>query len=66
MKLVIDASVAVKWLVVEDRHALARDVLRDGFVLMAPDLLLIEVANALRNKVALKLAEWAQAAGEGL
>ncbi len=51
MKLVIDASVAVKWLVIEDRHELARDVLREGFVLLCPDLLLTEVANALRNKV---------------
>lgn len=51
MRLVIDASVAVKWLVVEDRSDLARDVLREGFVLLAPDLLLTEVANALRNKV---------------
>lgn len=61
MKLVIDASVAVKWLIAEDRHQLARDVLGDGFVLMAPDLLLIEVANALRNKVRAKLIEEAQA-----
>jgi len=51
VKLVIDASVAVKWLVIEERHELARDVLRDGFFLSAPDLLLTEVANALRNKV---------------
>ncbi len=50
MKLVIDASVAVKWLVIEDRHELARDVLRAGFVLLCPDLLFTEVANALRNK----------------
>ncbi len=51
MKVVIDASVAVKWLVDEDRDRLARGVLRDGFVLLAPDLLLTEAANALRNKV---------------
>ena len=61
MRLTIDASVAVKWLVVEDRHELARDVLRDEFVLTAPDLLLIEVANALRTKVRAKILDTAQA-----
>jgi hypothetical protein len=61
VKVVIDASVAVKWLVIEDRHLVARDVLRDGFALIAPDLLLIEVANALRKKVRAALADLAQA-----
>ena len=61
MILVIDASVAVKWFIMEDRHELARDVLREGFVLLAPDLLLIEVANALRNKARARLIEEAQA-----
>ena len=51
MMVVIDASVAVKWLVIEERHEFAREVLRDGFVLFAPDLLLTEVANAPRDKV---------------
>ena len=60
MKLVIDASVAVKWLVIEERHELARDVLRDGFVSSAPDLSLTEVANALRNKVRIGLIGEAQ------
>jgi predicted nucleic acid-binding protein len=55
VKLVVDASVAVKWLVAEDRHDVARDVLRDGFVLLGPDLLLTEVSNALRNKVRARL-----------
>lgn len=61
MRLVIDASVAVKWLLVEDRHELARDVLEDGFELIAPDLLLVEVANALRNKFRAGLVAKAQA-----
>jgi len=55
VKLVVDASVAVKWLVEEERHDVARDVLREGFVLLGPDLLLIEVSNALRNKVRARL-----------
>lgn len=51
MILVIDASVAVKWFVEEERCDLARDVFREGSELTAPDLLLVEVANAMRNKV---------------
>ena len=61
MKLIIDASVAVKWLVAEPRDHIARDVLRDGFVLLAPDLLLTEVANALRKKVLANLLGATQA-----
>jgi predicted nucleic acid-binding protein len=61
VKLVIDASVAVKWFVGEARHELARDVLRDGILLAAPDLLLVEVANALRNKVRTKIIQEPQA-----
>jgi predicted nucleic acid-binding protein len=61
MKLLVDASVAVKWLVAEDRDFIALDILRDGFVLLAPDLLLTEVANALRNKVRSNLLGASQA-----
>jgi predicted nucleic acid-binding protein len=57
MKLTIDASVAVKWFIDEPRHELARDVLVQGFELTAPDLILVEVANALRNKVRNGLAD---------
>ncbi|HLH50102.1 MAG TPA: type II toxin-antitoxin system VapC family toxin [Roseiarcus sp.] len=61
MNLIIDASVAVKWFVEEERRDLARDVLRDGFDLYAPDLALVEVANALRNKVRLGRTSYQQA-----
>lgn len=61
MNLIIDASVAVKWFVEEVRRDLACDVLRDGFDLFAPDLALVEVANALRNKVRLGLTNYEQA-----
>ena len=50
MILVIDASVAAKWFVDEPRRDQARDVLGRGMDLIAPDLILVEVANALRNK----------------
>ncbi len=61
MILVIDASVAVKWFVDEERFDLARDVFREGVELVAPDLLLVEVANAMRNKVRLGLMTLKQA-----
>ena len=51
MILVIDASVAVKWFIEEDRCELARDVFREGIELVAPDLIFTEVANAMRKKV---------------
>lgn len=57
MNLTIDASVAVKWFVEEPRHEQARRALDRHHVLLAPDLILVEVANALRNKVRLRRAE---------
>lgn len=50
MRLVIDASVAVKWLADEEGSARARRLLRSGLELHAPRLLLVEAANALRRK----------------
>jgi predicted nucleic acid-binding protein len=48
--LVIDASIAVKWVVEEEGSALATDLRRDHrFV--APDLLVAECANILWKKV---------------
>ena len=53
MALVVDASVAVKWLVVEDGSDVARDLLDDEEELHAPRLLVSEVANAIWRKVRL-------------
>ena len=53
MALVIDASVAVKWLVVEEGSTDARDLLHDGEELHVPRLLASEVANAVWRKVRL-------------
>lgn len=61
MIVVIDASVAVKWIVVEPRHEIALDLLSDGIVRHAPDLILSEVANALRKKHQLGHVSAAQA-----
>ena len=48
----VDASVAVKWLVVEDESAKARGLLDDE-ELHAPRLLISEVANAVWRMVRL-------------
>ncbi|WP_133510473.1 type II toxin-antitoxin system VapC family toxin [Candidatus Thiosymbion oneisti] len=47
MSLVVDASVALKWFVPETGHEAAIALLRNDGDLLAPDWLLIEVANAL-------------------
>lgn len=50
MSWVVDASIAVKWVIPEVLSDLA-DRVRDGTEdLLAPDLLLVEVANALWRK----------------
>lgn len=54
MSWVVDASVAVKWVIPEVLSAEA-DRVRDGDdAVLAPDLLLVEVANALWKKTAAK------------
>jgi predicted nucleic acid-binding protein len=50
MNLIVDASVALKWLVIEDDSQTALKV-RAEHDLIAPDLMLIECRNALLNKV---------------
>ena len=51
MKIVPDASVAVKWVVAEDDTPAARRMLTDANELHTPRLLAAEVANALWSKV---------------
>jgi predicted nucleic acid-binding protein len=43
--LVVDASVAIKWAIVEPDSALAEALVRPDLVLAAPDLLVPEVVN---------------------
>ncbi len=50
MKCVVDASVAVKWLVEEPGSAEARLLLAGGDSLLAPELLVPEVCNATWKK----------------
>ena len=47
---VVDASVVVKWFVVEPGHAEAPSFLKAGQDMIAPDFVLLETANALRRK----------------
>lgn len=51
MKLVVDASVAVKWLVAEQDSAIAVRLIEGGHELHAPRLLAAEVTNVLWRKV---------------
>lgn len=52
MSVVIDANIAVKWVVEEDHSQLASALLRHkpDSPIIAPDIILIESANALRKK----------------
>ena len=50
MRFVVDASVAVKWLVVEEDANIARELAASGQDLHAPRLMASEVANALWRK----------------
>ena len=47
MRLVVDASVAVKWLVEEEGSASAERLLKGDHNLHAPRLMVSEIANAL-------------------
>lgn len=50
-RYVVDASVAVKWLVPEVHTKAAEQLLDPAHVLLAPDLLYTEVGNALWKRV---------------
>jgi len=50
MTLVIDSSVAIKWFTPEPHYEAAADLLRGEEPLVAPSLVLAEVANAMWRK----------------
>lgn len=50
MKLIVDASVAIKWAVEEDGRELARALIVEGNELLAPDFVLVESASILWKK----------------
>jgi predicted nucleic acid-binding protein len=50
-KIVVDASVAIKWYVPEIHADAAVRILEGDFVLCAPDLIGAELANAIWKKV---------------
>lgn len=52
--IVVDASVAVKWLLPERGAAAAQELLQGGEILAAPSLIRIEVAAAIARKARLK------------
>jgi len=63
--LVVDASIAVKWLVDEPDHIAARNLLDRDEELQAPDFVLIEAGNVLWKKV-LRCEITPQHASEGM
>lgn len=50
MTWVVDASVAVKWFVGEQRSTAARKVLETGQTIIAPDLIVPEISNTAWKK----------------
>mgnify|MGYP000041175882 CR=1 FL=1 len=52
MRWVVDASIAIKWVIIEDGREEARRFLLTNDDLIAPEFLVVEVANALRTKIA--------------
>jgi predicted nucleic acid-binding protein len=50
-RLVVDASVAIKWYLPESHSADADRLLGNGFQLLAPDLLVAETGNILWKRV---------------
>lgn len=50
MRFVVDASVAVKWLIEEEGSESAKWLLEDEHELHAPRLMVSEIANALRRR----------------
>ena len=60
MKLVVDASIAVKWLFAESHSLEARQLLAPRIVLHAPDFVFTEVANVIWKKARRKEIPTAQ------
>jgi predicted nucleic acid-binding protein len=50
--VIVDTSVVLAWFVEGPRRAAAMDLLRSGPPLVAPDVLAVELATALRHHVA--------------
>lgn len=59
--LVVDASVAVKWLVPEEKRPEAMALITGAGTLLAPDLILTEVCSALSRKARLRQISPAEA-----
>ena len=62
MILVIDTSVVVKWIVDEDNFVAARNLLIPDLQRIAPELVLVEMANVLQRKTRMGQLESTQAA----
>lgn len=65
MKLIVDASVAVKWAIEEDGRDAARRLVSDEYELLAPDFALVEIGNILWKKVRRRELDHSQALKAG-
>lgn len=63
MTLVIDASVACKWVLAESESEQARRLIESGELLIAPVIILAETANVFRRRLGLGEIKEAQAYG---
>jgi predicted nucleic acid-binding protein len=61
--MVIDASVAAKWFIVEPGARAARELVHSGNVLIAPELIIAEVLNVAWKRLIRNGLEWDQLAG---
>ena len=60
--LVVDASVATKWFIVEKDAPTARELVRSDNLLIAPDLIVAEVLNVAWKRLIRKDLAWDQVA----
>jgi predicted nucleic acid-binding protein len=61
VRLIVDASVAIKWVVDETDRAAAREFVFDTHELLAPEFLLVEASNILWKKVTRNQIDQSQA-----
>jgi predicted nucleic acid-binding protein len=62
MKLIVDASIVIKWFVMENLHDEARQLIVQGHSLHAPDFIVVEIANIVWKKALRKEIDEHQAA----
>ena len=57
MSIVIDASVAIKWIFSDEASTIADEILTSGEELLAPDLIYFEVGNVIWKRISRDLLD---------